>query len=392
MAVVTYGALITDLRGSIGGTTFQNNASGAIARSRSYTPVNPSRQQSDRQLAMIQLVAYWAKLSAANKALWNALAVAHRKINDWGNYARLSGYQWFMSYNLNAFTLDQGPWDYPQSYILVDPPAAFNLVADHDHLYLDFGTPVAFPGTYAGIYATVPMRQSAIKMRKSTFLLSVWATTNTQYIYIEDEYAALFNVIWSDFYDNSECSIIVRMKNFAEDTGFASPFTSNIIQIPYIPNIGDSYAGGKLAYILAPGDPGYVVGEFHGIIAASSDQSAGIYWHAIPDGDTEAYGTAIGTGAANTAAIITLYGAEANAAKLCSDLVLNGYSDWVLPSRDDLLKLYLNRVAIGGFTADYYWSSTESSAGQALWVYFANGTYGTEDKDITMRVRAIRYF
>eukprot|EP01035_Chromulina_nebulosa_P028836 gene28836-38127_t len=36
--------------------------------------------------------------------------------------------------------------------------------------------------------------------------------------------------------------------------------------------IGDSYGGGKIAYILQSGDPGYVAGETHGLIAATTDQ------------------------------------------------------------------------------------------------------------------------
>lgn len=231
MARVTYGALITDLSGSIGGTTFQKNSSGAIARCRAFTPVNPSIQQSDRQLAMIQLVALWPTLTLLQKKDWNDLAAAHNKINDWGNYKKISGYQWFLAYNLNAFTQNQGPWITPDAYVLVDPVPAFTLVADVDHLYLDFGAPVSFPGTYAGIYATVPMRQTSIKLRKSTFLLSLWATSNVQYIYIEDEYEALFNVNWPTFFAGSQCAIIVRMKNFQEDSGYASPFTSNIVMI-----------------------------------------------------------------------------------------------------------------------------------------------------------------
>jgi hypothetical protein len=231
MARVTYGPLVTDLTGSIGGITFQHNTQGAIARCRAYTPVNPSIQQSDRQLALINLVYAWSKLSLTNKNLWNALAAAHKKVNDWGNEVKISGYQWFLAYNLNAFTQDQGPWDYPDTYQLVDPVPAFSVEADADDLWLDFGTPVAFPGTYAGVYATVPMRQSSIKLRKATFLLAVWPTTNTQYIYLTSYYEALTNIVWADFYSSAQAAIIIRMKNFAEDTGYASPFTSNIIMI-----------------------------------------------------------------------------------------------------------------------------------------------------------------
>ena len=171
--------------------------------------------------------------------------------------------------------------------------------------------------------------------------------------------------------------------------------------------VGDVYQGGKVAYILVNGDPGYDATTQHGLIAATSDQSRKITWDRLT-GDFYSYqgtnrgaiGTAIGTGFSNTSNIIASQGGTASsyAAGVARAYTGGGYTDWYLPSKDELNKLYLNRVAIGGFISNsngLYWSSSEiqSYPYHSAWLQdFSNGGPLSIFKDFDVNIRAIRSF
>ena len=162
------------------------------------------------------------------------------------------------------------------------------------------------------------------------------------------------------------------------------------------PQIGDSYQGGKIAYILQSGEPGYDANVLHGLIAAPSNQSSGAEWGCYGYAVNGADGTAYGTGNQNTIDIMNSCATSGIAARLCADLVLGGYSDWYLPSLNELNKLYINKATIGGFADNeynYYWSSTENNSTHAWTVNFTDGSasnYG--GKYATYFVRAVRTF
>lgn len=160
-------------------------------------------------------------------------------------------------------------------------------------------------------------------------------------------------------------------------------------------SVGDSYGGGIVAYVFQSGDPGYVSGQCHGIIAATSDQSTGAYFGCYGSNLSGASSILLKGGQQNTIDIIAGCSDSGTSARLCYDYSSGSYSDWWLPSLDELLKLYQNRTLIGGFDlTKAYSTSSEVDQYSVYSVDFTNGSssVGSNTKLYPFNVRAIRYF
>ena len=184
-------------------------------------------------------------------------------------------------------------------------------------------------------------------------------------------------------------------------TSLASGASNSVT--PQVAVVGDFYGGGVVFYIFGSGDTGYIAGETHGLIAAVQDQSSGIRWYNGSNTTTGATATTIGTGSANTDAIIAAQGATETsyAAGLARAYTGGGYTDWFLPSKDELNKMYLNRATINttaasnsgsDFGNSYYWSSTEVDGDYAWSHSFTSGVQYSLIKNYTFYVRAVRAF
>ena len=136
-----------------------------------------------------------------------------------------------------------------------------------------------------------------------------------------------------------------------------------------------------------------------GLIAAPLDQAESEW--GIPAKIIGADATAIGAGNQNTIDIELGCSESGTAADICANLTLGGYSDWFLPSKDELNEMYLNIGQgdalglgnIGGFANYWYWSSTEFDNYVAWVQYFYNGSqFNFVSKSANSCVRPVRSF
>ncbi len=156
--------------------------------------------------------------------------------------------------------------------------------------------------------------------------------------------------------------------------------------------IGDTGpAGGKI--FIAPSTSGNSTGKY--FEAAPTDLSSQWEWCSDITNLLGASGTAIGTGALNTAEmLLTCTSGAAFSADVYVSPTYNSttYSDWFLPSKDELNQLYVNKVAIGGFTTGSYWSSSELDADSAWRQYFRLRFQYDDVKNDPDYVRPVRAF
>jgi hypothetical protein len=165
--------------------------------------------------------------------------------------------------------------------------------------------------------------------------------------------------------------------------------------------IGDTGpAGGKI--FITPSTSGNTTGKYFEAAPVASqvlrkwatDTDPGIGLGNAETAVVGADGTAIGTGQQNTADIVAQVGnvAATSAAVYCDEYAYGGFSDWFLPSKDELNELYLNQIIIGGFLSSYYSSSSEFS-NDAFWFQsFIDGISNVPYKNNAYYIRPVRSF
>ena len=180
----------------------------------------------------------------------------------------------------------------------------------------------------------------------------------------------------------------VTKEGFTETAELSGTVTISALKV------GDQYAGGRIFHLDASGQHGYVVSEELGRFKWDSARASnGITYQTVTIGGL---GEAMGTGAANTIKIKNTPGTNPRAVQVCQAYRGGGFSDWFLPSLDEVMSFTEVLTIADGF----YWASSETiqNGGQ---VYAAKYGYSTVEQRYRFtfdakwnesRVRAVRAF
>jgi hypothetical protein len=141
-------------------------------------------------------------------------------------------------------------------------------------------------------------------------------------------------------------------------------------------------------------------GGLHGFEVSPADQATHEEYSNIQSTAIGTTSEAIGTGYANTQAIISQTGHTGSAAQVCTQYRAAIEGDWFLPSKNELEAIWNNLVddgggnnsGVGNFVSDGYACSTEWDSNNAWAFSFFDGTSIPLVKASQLRVRAVREF
>ena len=150
-------------------------------------------------------------------------------------------------------------------------------------------------------------------------------------------------------------------------------------------SVGDTGPAGGIVFH----DKGSYSDGWRYLEAWTADESETYGWKTSTS-ETTGTSTDVGSGYENTYSAMT--GSEHPAAEVVRNATHGGYSDWFLPSKDELNKMYEQRGDIGGFDSAVYWSSSEYSANGAWSQSFGTGSQPVNNKFSEGGVRAARRF
>lgn len=233
MAKILYSVPVSELTGSIGGVTFQRNSSGFIARSKPNKKVNPSAPQSASQIAVTSVINAWRQLDIPTREAWNQLAADQPHITPWGQPRNLNGYQQFLSNNLNLKALNSALISNAPLYNPPVAPGIPTIEFSPSQILVHLAEPAPTAPLYLQIYATPPLRRSAVLIRQNNYLLQNTVLLDPSTFDITDSYCSQFNINYPYFVSESTCFIVIRLAITNQLNGFRSVFTSVSTQVNY---------------------------------------------------------------------------------------------------------------------------------------------------------------
>lgn len=192
MANIKYGAIITEIKGKVGGSVFQSNKAGFTMKNKPKIAIDRAKARTfgdgHQNLLFSSAIKNWSQITEANRSSWSALVGTWQFNNKFGDVYNGSPYQIQNACNINRQLLELA---------MLAPAPTYNPAVDPGLSYANFSLSGTFNGTIANagangqlvyVEASQPVNPtkniSRVQFRKFGVIVSAAGTANYKAAYI----------------------------------------------------------------------------------------------------------------------------------------------------------------------------------------------------------------
>jgi hypothetical protein len=175
MALVQLGTIITNIKGSISGTTFSNCRNGTVAKKRVTGKRLTTTKQADSLNTSKLITNAWNALSVLQQNDFNAYALANTFTDRYGVTKKLTGFQWFKQLSYASYYWSGTTLIIPPAHATPSALPSFTVSLNTTTMQFTWSTPID-PGTlYLLFFTSPPIKQNMLLSRSAYRLTDIRA-------------------------------------------------------------------------------------------------------------------------------------------------------------------------------------------------------------------------
>lgn len=229
MALIQLGTIVSNIKGSIGGTTFSSTRAGTVAKRRLTGKRLLSSSASNALSTSKLITTSWNGLTASEQNEFNSYALVNAFIDRYGLTKQLTGFQWFKQLCYANYYWNSTFISVPPAYATPDALPSFDVTLTSDVITFDWSIPIDPAEVLLFMFTTPPIRSNAALPRGAYRLTDIRAL----------DYSSSFNLteVWNQAHG----------LNYASLTG-SGKFNINIFVVPinkssFVSGLGVSSSG-----------------------------------------------------------------------------------------------------------------------------------------------------
>lgn len=235
MARATYGSIVTDIKGSINGHTYQHNAVSKIVKTRPiHKPKNTIKLMA-AQKTFNSLAQSWKALTLVQQVAWSDFGIASPHVNKYNEVKNLTGFNKYLSSNCNRLLCSEAVLPNAPVYAAATVQSPFILNFTASVFQIEFDDIIDCTSESLAIFTSPPTKRTSPKLRSQFVLTEIVNTGSfTKYDFFSSYFAA-HGLPSSYFSDPLTFNIAVMCYRIKRSNGVYSIAEFNIASAGVIP-------------------------------------------------------------------------------------------------------------------------------------------------------------